>query len=130
MDDANRDEVGQHDQETQLETQSIFHKGSRQEGHEFGARETRRRCALRDTGAGMERKPTQNILTLADRLISMQERHVEGAGHICAWICPTFLLAGDVSPLTTLAVQVEVRPRGFVSHRAKGRRTPEMGKEA
>ena len=61
MDDANRDEVGQHDQETQLETKSTFHKGSRQEGREFGARETRRRCALRDAGAGMERKPTQNM---------------------------------------------------------------------
>ena len=82
MDDANRDEVGQHDQQTQLETKSIFHKGSRQEGREFGARETPRRCALRDAGAGMERKPTQNIHTLADWSISIQERHVEGAGRI------------------------------------------------
>ena len=61
VDDAKSDEVGQHDQQTQLETKSTFHKGSRQEGREFGARETRRRCDLRDTGANMERKPTQNI---------------------------------------------------------------------
>ena len=44
----------------------------------------------------------------------MQERHVEGADHICASLCPTFFsLAGDVSPLTTVGIQVEVCPRGF-----------------
>ena len=62
MDDAKRDEVDKQDQETstQLETTRTSHKASRYKRRKFGACETRCRCALRDTGAGMERKPKQN----------------------------------------------------------------------
>ena len=128
MDDGKRDEVGQHDQET-----SSRHRVPCTRPHD---RRVASSVPVR-RGVGVpfaiqaqvwsesQNRTCSSTLSLTGR--SAYKRDMSRVQAAFAWLCPTFLLAGDVSRLATVAVQVEVCAGGFLSHRAKGRRTPEIG---